>query len=195
MANPNVAKGLIPVRYRNGQPYLGAFNVYYVPASDATALFIGDPVKGVTNSSDANGVPTVTRAAAGNTIIGSVVGVMSYGQKTRLQSDPVYRAASTEAYLCVADDPELMFEIQEDDVGGAMAIGAGGRNADFIVAAGNTTSGYSGVMLDSSTMAVTNTLGLRIHRPVDRADNVVGGGTLKWLVSINLHAFRAPLGV
>lgn len=193
MANVSSPKGLMPVKYRDGKPYTGAFSVYNVPATDATAIFKGDPVKGVTDASDGNGVPTVTRAAAGNTIIGVMVGILTYGSRTVLSSDAVNRLASTATYIAVADDPDLMFEMEEDDIGGAMSLGAGGRNADFI--AGTGSGGYSGFKLDSSTMAVTNTLGLRIHRPVDRPDNVPGGGTLKWLVSANLHAFRAILGV
>lgn len=192
MANVSNPRGLIPVRYRSGSPYNAAANMYYVPASDGTALFIGDLVKGVTASADANGVPTVTRAAAGDYTLGPVVGVVSYRTKARLQSDPTYRVASTEAYVLVADDPDLMFEVEEN---GAMVAGAGGRNAEFVVASGNTTSGYSGTKLNSSTLNTTNTLTLRIHKPVDREDNVFAGGALKWLVSINLHALRNLTGV
>jgi hypothetical protein len=44
MANSNAPTGLTPVRYASGAPYNGAANVYFVPASDSTALYIGDPV-------------------------------------------------------------------------------------------------------------------------------------------------------
>lgn len=191
---PNVSnpRGLVPVRHRAGAPYNGAANVYFVPASDATALFIGDLVKGVTNSADAAGVPTITRAAAGDYVLGPVIGVVSYSGLTRLQSDPTYRAASTASYVLVADDPDLVFEVEES---GAMVAGAGGRNAEIVVAAGSTVSGYSGTKLNSATLATTNTLSLRVIKPVDRADNVFAGGALKWLVSINLHAARNLTGV
>lgn len=195
MPNANTPRGLMPVKFRDGSPYNGQANMYYVPASDATALMVGDLVKGVTNASDANGVPTVTRSAAGDKHIGVVVGIVTHNAKARLAHDPNYRQASVEAYVMVADDPSLLFEAQEDDVGGAMPIGAGGRNVELIVAAGNTANGTSGSMLDSSTLATTATLSLRVHRAVERADNVPGGGNLKWLVSINLHAFTTALGV
>ena len=52
MPNPNLAQGLTPVRYRSGAPYNGAANIYHVPATDGTALFLGDPVIHVTDASD-----------------------------------------------------------------------------------------------------------------------------------------------
>ena len=66
MANSNTPMGLRPVRHRNGAPYNGAATRYFVPASDGTALFLGDPVV-VAGSADADGVMTVTRATAAAT--------------------------------------------------------------------------------------------------------------------------------
>lgn len=197
MANSDVARGLIPVKHMNGAPYNGAGNVYYVPSTDSTALFIGDLVKPVNDSSDSEGIPTVTRATAGDYVLGPVVAILSHGDPMVpvLQSDEVYRKASTERYVLVADDPDLLFEAQEDGDAGAMGAGAGGRNVEFIVASGSTTTGYSGTQLDSSTLATTNTLSLRVHRPADRDDNDATLTKAKWLVSINLHRLRNLTGV
>ena len=199
MANANIARGLIPVRHRNGAPYTGAASVYHVPASYATALYVGDPVIIVTDASDANGIPTVARATAagGAYTIGPIIGMASAGDPPTIntQDKPTYHAASTLGYVMVADDPDLLFEIQEDSVGGVMTVGAAGRNADFIAGTGSTTSGYSGFMLDSSTLATTNTLQLRIVGPVQRADNDPTLDYAKWLVAINLHSFRNLTGV
>ncbi len=199
MANPNTARGLIPVRHRNGAPYNGSGNTYYVPATYATALFIGDPVIGVTAASDAAGIPTVARAAAAGAapILGVVVGFVSAGDPpvTRTQDKAVYRPASTESYVLIEDDPDILFEIQEDGIGGAMGVGAPGRNVDLIAGNGSTATGYSGWMADSSTLAVTATLQLRIVAPVQRADNDATLTLAKWLVAINLHQFRAVLGI
>lgn len=198
MANANIPRGLIPVRYKSGAPYAGAANIYNVPASFATALFIGDPVIGVTNTSDANGIPNITIAGgAGAILAGVVVGFVSAGDPVTARTRDLlpFRAASTQAYALVADDPDLLFEAQEDGVGGAMVVGAGGRNVDLIAGTGNQNTGYSGWMLDSSTMAVTNTLTMRLVRPVERADNEPGVTLCKWLCSINLHAARATLGI
>ena len=199
MANASIARGLIPVRYRSGAPYSGGDNTYYVPSTDSTAIYIGDPVKPVTAASDANGIPTVTiaTAAGGTFILGSVVGVVSAGEPVVAQTrdKTVYRPASTAAYVLVADDPDLLFEIQEDGVGGAMGVSAGSRNVDLIAGTGSNNSGYSGWMADSSTLAVTATLQLRILRPVERADNDPTLTLAKWLVSVNLHNARSTLGI
>lgn len=201
MPNPNNPRGLIPVRHRNGAPYTGSGNIYYVPASYATALFIGDPVIGVTTGSDGKGIPTIQRATAagGNFLLGSVVGFISAGDPpvTRTQDKTVYRPASTESYVLIEDDPDVIFEIQEDSVGGNMGAGAPGRNVDLIAGAGSTITGYSGWMADSSTLQTTNTLQLRIMAAVQRADNDVAdaGGFGKWLVAINLHSQRNLTGV
>jgi hypothetical protein len=179
--------------------YNGAANLYRIPSSNATALFIGDPVVPVTASADANGVPTITHAAAGggSFVLGAVVGIISAGDPVIAQTrdNTVYRPASTERYVLVADDPDLMFEMQEDAVGGALAVTAGSRNVDLVSGAGSTVTGYSGWQLDSSTLAVTNTLQMRLYRPVERSDNEPGVANAKWWCSINLHNVRSTLGI
>jgi len=193
MANTNAPQGLKPVRYRSGAPYNGACNTYSVPASDGTALFIGDPVI-VAGSADANGVATITRATAagGAYISGVVVGF----EPLRTDLTTLHRAASTLRNVYVADDPNLIFEIQEDGIGGAMAVTDVGLNADLIAtASGSTVTGKSGWSLDTSTKATTNTLQLRIEGFVQREDNEVGSANAKVLVSINLHQSRNLTGV
>lgn len=200
MANPNIARGLIPTRYRSGAPYGGQANLYYVPSSYGTALFVGDPVIHVTNSADANGIPVVQKATAagGNYILGAVIGQAMAGDPmvAFTRDAPRYHLASTAGYILVADDPDLLFEMQEDSVGGNMG-NAGGRNVDLIAGNGSTTTGYSGWMLDSSTLQTTNTLQMRVYRPAERGDNdpTSSGSLAKWLVSINLHSVRNLTGV
>src|SRR3954470_23499873 len=125
MANTNAPTGLRPVRYRSGAPYNGACNTYSVPASDGTALFVGDPVI-IAGSADANGVPTINRATAagGAYISGVVVGF----EPLRTDLTVLHRAASTLRNVYVADDPSLIFEVQEDAIGGALAVTDVGLN-------------------------------------------------------------------
>lgn len=190
MANANTPRGLWPVRHRNGAPYNGAVTRYYVPASDGTALYLGDPVI-IAGSADASGVATVTRATAagGAYVLGPVVSV-----EPITRDSTTYRAASTAAYVYVADDPELVFEIQEDAVGGALAAADVGLNADLVSGSGSTATGYSGFQLDTSTKATTNTLQLRILGFTQRPNNEIGANA-KVLVSINLHALRNATGI
>jgi hypothetical protein len=199
MANTSNARGLIPVRHRNGAPYNGAYNIYYVPATYATAMFIGDPVIGITDTADANGIPIVNvgTAAGGAYNLGVCTGVISAGDPmvTRTRDLLPYRLASTAAYVMVCDDPDMLFEAQEDAVGGVLDLQAAGRNIDLIAGTGSANTGYSGWMLDSSTLQTTATLQMRIHRPVERADNDPTLASGKWLVSFNLHAMRNTTGV
>lgn len=193
MANVDAPFGLLPIRHKSGQPYNGACSKYYVPASDATALFIGDPVI-IAGSADADGVPSVTLATAGSRITGVVVGFvpkagLSAGS-TDSAMDVGYRAASTEAYVLVADEPGLVFEVQEDADLGALTAADVGLNADLIVAAGNTYTKRSGVELDSSTKATTSAQ-VRIVGFSQRVGNEPGVANATVLVSI-VEATETP---
>jgi len=190
MANSNAPTGLTPRRYRNGSPWMGAARLYYHPATDSTALFIGDPVI-IAGSADADGVPTATRATAASA--GRITGVVVGFQPDATLNAAGYGAASTAFYVLVADDPALLFEIQEDSVGGALAATSVGLNADLIAASGSTTTKASGFMLDSSTAATTATLQLRIVELQRRADNEIGTNA-KWLVAINLPTETGAVG-
>jgi hypothetical protein len=181
MANANTPFGFKPVKMHGSSPMSGGLETFYVPSTDGTALFMGDPVIKA-GSADANGVATVTRSTAAGAISGIVVGFLP---------DPVtgvvphYRAASTAAYVLCCTDPAQVYEVQEDAVGGALAAVDVGLNADFIIAAGSTYTGNSGTMLDTSTKATTAGLPLKILGFVQRPDNVIGA-LAKVLVKINL---------
>lgn len=185
MANTDNAFGLKPVQHRNGAPYNGAFRLYSTVTGDATAIYIGDPVILSGTSSTINGriYSDVDQAATGNVVAGVVVGVQPVTQDSLR-----YRAASTQRLLMVADDPELMFEIQEVSGGTALTANDAGLNVDFVVAAGSTVTGLSGVELNNGSEATTNTLDLHIVGPVQRDDNAIGEHC-KWLVTINRHQF------
>jgi hypothetical protein len=190
MANSNAATGLWPKRYRNGSPWMGACRRYYHPATDSTALFIGDPVI-IAGSADGDGTPTATRATAASA--GRITGVVVGFDPNPTINAAGYGAASTAFYVLVADDPALLFEIQEDSVGGALAATSVGLNADLIAASGSAATKQSGFMLDSSTAATTATLQLRIIQLEQRADNVIGDNA-KWLVAINLPTETGAAG-
>lgn len=199
MANPNTPYGLRPYAYASGAPYNGAIQTYYVPVGNATALYLGDPVLVVTNSSDGNGVPTaeIAGAGGGGYVTGVFMGIVNNaGQSTitLLQSQTPYLAASQAAYIAVADDPNLVYAIQEDSVGGAMVSGASSRNADLVAGSGSTVTSQSGWQLDSSTLQTTNTLQLRILRLLQEIDNAVGVNA-KWLVRLNLSSITNTTGV
>ena len=201
MANANIARGLIPYRRYDGSVWNGAANVYYVPSTYGTALYIGDPLV-ATGASDANGIPVVQIASAGGSAftIGPMCGIVAAGepQIAITRDQVIYHPASTSQYILVADDPNLLFMIQEDSVGGSIATAtAGTKNADLVAGTGSNTTGYSGWMLDSSTIQTTSTLQLRIMSALQQTDNVVGttDSFAKWLVKINSHSVLRTTGV
>ena len=185
MANLDSPAGARPIAHRNGAPYNGSFRVYAAPVGDGTALYIGDFVKLAGTGEVVNGrvLQDVVRAATGDVITGVVVGVAPVTQDSLR-----YRAASTLREVYVADNPELVFEIQEGSSGTALVDNDIGLNVDFVVAAGSTATALSGTQINNATEATTNTLDLHLVSPVKRDDNAVGYSR-KWLVTINRHQF------
>lgn len=185
MANQDTPFGLRPIRYLSGAPYNAAVNHYSTAAGDSTAIFIGDPVTLSGTSQTINGQVylDVDQAATGNIIVGVVVGVLPVTRDSTL-----YRAASTQRILLVADDPNLLFEIQEVSGGTALTANDAGLNADFVVGSGSTANGMSGVELNNATEAATATLDLLIVGFSNRVDNEIGEHA-KWLVRINRHQY------
>lgn len=199
MANPNTPRGLVPYKYASGAPYNGSANIYSLPSGYATALYQGDPLV-ATGASDANGIPVVQLATAGGGtyVLGSFVSIVDGGNPVIpvTQGLPIYHPASTAQYILVADDPNLLFWIQEDSVGGAITVAtAGMKNADLVSGSGSTATGQSGWQLDSSTIQTTNTLQLRIMGGLQETDNTMGISFAKWLVRLNLSAITNLSGV
>lgn len=181
MANVDSPFGLKPVGHLHGGPYSGSVRAFSTAAGDGTAIFIGDPVilSGTSQTIDGTIYADVDQAATGDVIAGVVVGV-----KPVTRDSLTYRAASTQRIVYVETDPSVVYEIQEVSGGTALTANDIGLNANFVVAAGSTTTGYSGVELNNATEAVTNTLDLQIVGFVNRPDNAIGEHA-KWLVRIN----------
>jgi hypothetical protein len=200
MANPNTPYGLRPYSYVWGSPYAGAVRVYAVPAGNGTALFLGDPVKLITNSSDGNGVQNVVIGTAGGGAynLGAFMGIANNAGSTVItlqQTQTPYLAASQAAYVYVCDDPNVLFAAQENGSGGAMVSGASGRNVDLVSGSGSTVTSQSGWQLASNTLNTTNTLQMRIIQALQEIDNIAPGLSTKWLVKFNLHSMNNLLGV
>lgn len=196
MPNTSTPRGLIPYATIWGSKYNGSFNTYFVPASYATALYIGDPVKVISGSSDNYGNPGVNLAASGDTILGVVVGIINGGDmgamNTVTRDLPVYRPASTAQYVAVCDDPNILYWIQDDASTQATAPNLWpGKNANLTAGSGGSTvTGYSSYQLQASSVATTNTLDLKIVRALQQPDNTIGTSAntnmnAKWLVKLN----------
>ena len=202
MANRDTPNGLRPVKYLDGSPYNGAHNLYLKRSDYAAAVAVGDPVSlqgtsaaagTVVAGMDVEGMPSITIYAVSTDVIGVVVGI--FPNPNALGTN--YSPASTAAVLMVADDPGIVFEIQEDSVGTNFAATDVGRNADFVAyIAPDTTTGTSNVELDSSVATITtaNTGSCQILRKVNRPDNAIGANC-RWEVRLLEHSFVTGTGV
>ena len=195
MANVSRVNGFRPLKYLNGAPWNGAATRYYVDAADGTALFVGDLVKlSGAGTTTYGGIRSVVQATAGAAVVGAVVGIAP--DFSNLNAAP-YRVASTNRYVFVADDPNLLFEAQEDGDTTPIAMASTGLNADFIVGSGSTSTGQSGMQIDSSTVAATATLPLKLMEPVQRANNELttsGQAYTRWVVKLNNHQLGSSTG-
>lgn len=199
MPNVDRVNGLTPVKMITGAPWNGQVSTYMVDNADGTAIFIGDLVKQTSAGSgaagetiygrDVEGLMHVVQAAAGDAVIGVVVG-FSPDQDNLTRR---HRAASTDRLVYVVDDPNVVFEIQEVSGGTALTAADVGLNANVVVGSGDTTTGLSGMELNNATEATTATLQLKILGLSPRPDNAIGEHA-KWLVKINNHQLGSSTG-
>lgn len=177
MANVDALTGFRPVMNQNGTPYNGAYRQMFA----AENLFLGDLVEptatGVAGTTG-GAYQAVARAETGDPIAGVVVGwkfaPATLGDKYCRSGNIVY----------VADCTGLVLEGQT--VSNGLAATDVGFNVDFVVtAAGDTTSGASGMEIDDSTEATTNTLDLRIFSLKEAPDNDISLVNMKVYVTVN----------
>lgn len=204
MANSDTPFGLKPIRHAHGAPYNGAGRWYYINASYGTALFIGDPVTIVSGGSNTSSItvpgggefpagtlPSIQAASAGGPVVGAIVSFAA--QPTDLET--TYSKASTQGVAFVADDPDLIWEIQEVSGGTALTAADVGLNASFVAGSGSTSSGLSGYELNNGTEASTAGLELKIIALANRVDNAIGEHA-KWEVKLNDHTLaHAAAGI
>jgi hypothetical protein len=163
---------------------------YFFPATDGTAVYVGDAVK-LAGAADTDGTaPTVTLAAAGDAICGIVVGLMP--DPTNLNVDGQRRAASTARYAFVMDDPNAVFEVETSN--GTPAAADIGLNINHAVGTPNATTATSGATVDMATKATTATLTFKLLGASSRVNNDITLASAKVLVKINNHQFSAGTG-
>ncbi len=201
--------GLRPVGTISGAPWQASVKQYLIPSGDGTAVFVGDMLKtdggvGAANTTvngiDCSGMPTGIQGnhATGTVdVVGVVVGFLPDHSNLTTR----YRLASTNRIALVCTDPNTIFEIQEDGVGGTcLAATAGGGMATLIANTGNTTTGVSKLAIDSSVaITTTNTLPVKVlglsRKPGARVGtSATDVGT--WEVIINSSAWNLrPAGL
>lgn len=201
MASVSRIDGFRPVKMITGAPYNGQANLYFVPSSNSDVIMVGDVVKLAGDGRSPTGVPTVARHAGGATeaAVGVVVGIIYTGvgdvQNMPPVTDlntPIYRRASTDRYLMVADDPNIVFEAQTS--GATFTAADVGTNCEVDVTAGSTTSGSSGMTIDLANKGATATLPLKVFGWPNRPDNLIGDAFTRAYVLINNHQYKGGTG-
>lgn len=196
MANVNKVNGFRPASTLTGAAWNGQVTRYIAVTGDSTILAVGDLVKldGATGVGEYMGLRGVTRAAAGDAIVGVVVG---FDVNPSNLDTPQVRAASTARYVSVVDDPNAFLVAQEDGDTTPIAMASVGLNVNFVVAAASTITGASGMQIDSSTASTTATLPLKLIAPLPVSDNELttsGQSYTRWIVKINNHQLAASTG-
>lgn len=198
MANTNRPNGFTPVRTLSGAPWTGKVKEYLIPSSDGTAVYVGQMVKldgssaaagTIVNGRNCEGMATVIAAAAGDRLLGAVVGFVA----DPAYLIPDYRRASTNRIALVCDDPDVVYQAQEDSAGGSIAAASVGLSTDIVVGSGSTSTGRAASLLDSSDVS-TDTggqmrlLGLaRVPDQTSTSGENQLGNYAKWECIINEH--------
>lgn len=207
MANSNVPSGFTPVGYLNGAAWNGQARLYSIDAAYGTALYIGDPVISG-GSADAFGIQNIVIGATTGALRGVIVGLYNSGSTTGvpggvsvaniLNPNITYRPASDANvwYAAVADDPNIVFQVQEESNGTQLAKTEVGLNQ---ISKSGTGNGFvSGWMIPSATGATPNTTATLQLRLLGLAQMPGGtnvfGAYAKWLVQINVHELAHGTG-
>jgi hypothetical protein len=206
----NKPQGLTPVKYLSGNNWDGRGRMYHIDSGDTNAYYVGDPVSlkagTATITGEDAGLPTLTVGQVGATNVGVILAIgttprggpyidpsnLGYG------SQVVTGAPATKIkpyYALVADDPNIIFMIQEGGGGTALTVAACSKNANFALAAPATGVMYSGAYLNNNTApATTATYNLKLLGLAQVIDSSTGiyntyGPYAKWLCLLNNHYY------
>lgn len=175
---------LRPVGTLSGTPWNAAVRAMNVDSSNAASLGRGCLVK---LEDDGN----IANCAAGDAAIGVVVGV-KVDAAVAATIHPGYLPASTAGVVLVAIGRDIIYSVEEDHVGGNMALTNIGSMGDIVAGSLSTTTGNSGHVLDTSdVIAKDATPGSAQLRVLDVDPTVgnelsnAGTSATRWLVTIN----------
>lgn len=183
-----------PVGIGSASGYNGQCNRYYIPSLDGNTYYVGDFVKSLAGA-DAFGVPGIVKALGTDTMRGMIVGVEPVNQMSASLAGDVIDdtitsipATKTRAYyVYVADDPNLFFTIQDDGIttGNLIAANAN-KNCSLTVAAPGSTKQRSATVINSSSIATTQGLNIRLMGLAQLPNNAFGAYGI-WLARFNQH--------
>lgn len=205
MANANTPRGLSPVGTITGAAYNEQGRLYAIANDGSNTYAIGDVVK-VAGSSDATGIPYVTKAATTDTPVGVIVGIRVSDPGvslvgTTLALNTIYLPLNSGTrYVYVVDDPAVIFQVTGDATGVAAADVF--KNAGLTITANQTSlsqsSPLSSTVLNASSFLAIGSSGslalpLQIIGLVQAVNNAPGAYA-QALVKWNKHQFLNPVG-
>jgi hypothetical protein len=191
MANIDAAFGLRPIAKVGSAPGgTTGTTKYSIADNQSTAIFTGDPVK---YKSDG----TVEVATAGDASCGVFMGCFYTDPTTSKPTYKNYFPASLspgDAIAFVADDPDQLFIAQQDSDSSNIVAADLNLNADLVFGSGSTSTGISGVEIDSSSKNTTATLQVRLVDFYDIPSNDATANNSVLVVKINNHQLGSHTG-
>ena len=190
MANIDSAFGLIPIAKVGQNPNNGGLTQYTIGDNQSTAIFTGDPV---TYKNDG----TVEVGTASTAFCGVFRGCFYTDPSTSKPTWRPYFPASTspgDAVAFVVDDPQQSFIAQQDSDSVNLVAANLNENCNLVFGAGNTTTGVSGVEIDSSSKNTTATHQVRLISFWDTPSNDATANNSVFVVKINNHQLMGGTG-
>jgi hypothetical protein len=191
MANIDAAFGLRPIAKVGSAPGgTTGTTKYSIGDNQSTAIFTGDPVK---YKSDG----TIEVATAGDASCGVFMGCFYTDTTTSKPTYKNYFPASLspgDAIAFVADDPDQLFIAQQDSDSSNIVAADLNLNADLVFGSGSTSTGISGVEIDSSSKNTTAALQVRLVDFYDIPSNDATANNSVLVVKINNHQLGSHTG-
>ena len=181
MANIDQPFGLRPIAKVGSAPGGTTGTTKYSIASGASGIFTGDPVKPAADGS-------IVVATAGDPIRGVFMGCFYTDPSTnkpRFNNTFPNGTAASDAIAFVADDPDQLYICQQDSDATNLVAADKNRNCDLVFGAGNTTTGISGVEIDSSSNNTTAALQVKLIDFYDVPSNDATANNSIFVVKIN----------
>ena len=183
MANKDAPFGFRPAKMLGGAPFNNGQTSYGIASGYNTNIFTGDAVELHTDG-------TVTVGAAGATNLIGVFNGCFYTDSTGKPTYSKYWPADTvasDAVAFVIDDPNVVFEAQEDSTNiGASWPANRGSNADLVSThAGSAKTGRSGMELDSSSITAATAQFRIVDVVSDEYNSETSSANGNYLVRIN----------
>lgn len=192
MANTDQPSGFTPVGTTDGSDWHGKLRTVQFADDYAASAFVGDIVK-LTDTGSVDGkYEQVEVASAGDANIGAIVEILpSFEDEGSLTQ--MYKPADTERLAKVCFGSEVLYEVQETSIGGALTADAIGSNIELFADSGNVITGISGHQINSSTVT-TGTAQFRIKHIARKSDNELGD-FCRWIVTVNENQDDNGVGV